>query len=380
MALGFTSTTLQRATGRPPSRETSAGDLVLSRQDLPSPPSAEGRMSLVEARHLQKSYGKHVAVKDVSFSLQRGEVLGLLGPNGAGKSTTMMMLAGLLAPTGGEVLLDGKKFDGRNHDQRRLLGVVPQEYAIYQELNAIDNLLFFGKLYGLKGKLLNARCDEVLDQIGLKESARRPSGTYSGGMKRRLNFGVALMHKPAILILDEPTVGVDPQSRSHLMDCIRRQAADGVGVIYASHYMEEVQSICQRVAIVDRGEVLANDSIPHLLAGIAADLYLYVNRTAGIANELGTMARVGVGSDGEPAVIVTGDTESTTGSVESSPLRYGLGTLAPDETRQRPELAWRLQAVLYKLGTLGIHVLRVETQQSNLERLFLQLTGKRLRD
>ena len=345
-----------------------------------STPSTEASGPLVDVLHLRKSYGDHLAVKDVSFALQSGEVLGLLGPNGAGKSTTMMMVAGLLAPTSGEIRFNGKKFDGRNFDQRRLLGVVPQEYAIYQELNSIDNLTFFGKLYGLRGKALRDRCDDVLNQIGLTESAHRPSGTYSGGMKRRLNFGVALMHKPRILILDEPTVGVDPQSRSHLMDCVRRQAADGVGVIYASPYMEEVQSICQRVAIVDRGEVLANDSIPKLLAGLAADIYLYVDRTAGIANLLDNWGRVSAGSDGEPVVIVTGDAPMPAPPSDASPLRYGLGYQTNGAHQTSPELAWRLQAALYRLGTLGIRVLRVETQQSNLERLFLNLTGSRLRD
>jgi ABC-2 type transport system ATP-binding protein len=344
------------------------------------PFSTESSQPLVEAVHLRKSYGDHLAVKDVGFSLQSGEVLGLLGPNGAGKSTTMMMIAGLLTPTSGSILFEGREFCGRDLDQRRLLGVVPQEYAIYQELNAIDNLLFFGRLYGLRGQALKDRCDDILEQIGLTDSARRPSGTYSGGMKRRLNFGVALMHSPKILILDEPTVGVDPHSRSHLMDCVRRQANQGVGIIYASHYMEEVQAICQRVAIVDHGEVLAYDSISNLLEGVASDLYLYIDRTTGVATELGELGRLGVGSDGEPAVIIPGEVAAEQQNRNAMPLRYGTGTLAVDTCRTAPDLSWRLQAVLYKLGTMGIRVLRVETQQSNLERLFLQLTGKRLRD
>ena len=346
----------------------------------PSVGSAGCQVSLLETRHLRKSYGDHLVVKDVSLSLNSGEVLGLLGPNGAGKSTTMMMLAGLLTPSGGEVLLNGQAFDGRNHDQRRLLGVVPQEYAIYQELSAVDNLLFFGKLYGLRGSQLRARCDDVIEQIGLCESARRLSGTYSGGMKRRLNFGVALMHRPAILILDEPTVGVDPHSRSHLLDCIRQQVAQGVGVIYASHYMEEVQSICQRVAIVDHGEVLANDSISHLLSGLAADLYLYVDRTAGISQSIGRLARVGTGSDGEPAVIVAGNTPQEMIEPDPTTVRNGAGTLASAKPELPTDVGWRLQATLHLLGTLGVRVLRIETQQSNLERLFLNLTGKQLRD
>jgi len=359
----------------------SAADMIESQCNArPSQSTSGNCVNLVEAVHLRKCYGSHLAVKDISFSLQAGEVLGLLGPNGAGKSTTMMMVAGLLAPTAGKILFQGREFNGRDYDHRRLLGVVPQEYAIYQELDAIDNLRFFGKLYGLRGAALKTRCEEVLDQIGLVDSARRLSGTYSGGMKRRLNFGVALMHKPRILILDEPTVGVDPHSRSHLMDCVRRQANEGVGVIYASHYMEEVQSICQRVAIIDHGEVLANDSIPHLLAGLAADLHLYVDRTIGIANELRDLGTLSVGNDGEPIVIIPGDAAVERPEQENLLRKYGSGTLAIDANRSTASLAWRLQAALFKLGSLGIRVLRVETQQSNLERLFLQLTGKRLRD
>ncbi len=380
MSAGFTSTSLLSRIGQlsSPPAATAVGAAV--QKELPVHPAYENGTSLAEVVHLRKSYGNHLAVKDVSFKLQRGEVLGLLGPNGAGKSTTMMMLAGLLTPTSGYVLLDGRKFDGRNHDLRRMLGVVPQEYAIYQELNAIDNLLFFGKLYGLRGNALKDRCDEVLEQIGLVESAKRPSGDYSGGMKRRLNFGVALMHKPSILILDEPTVGVDPQSRSHLLDCVRRQASEGVGIVYASHYMEEIQSICHRVAIVDHGEVLVDDTIPNLIGGSASDLYLYVNKTTGISEALGNLVIVGLGSDGEPAVIVPGDVPPSSKHADVSSLRYGLGSLNPETPRISPELSWRLQTVLFKLGNLGIDVLRIETQQSNLERLFLQLTGKRLRD
>ncbi|HEY0980544.1 ABC transporter ATP-binding protein [Schlesneria sp.] len=361
-------------------RPARAAQRPQTREHVQSAAVAESGIDLAAVVHLRKSYGDHVAVHDVSFSLHSGEVLGLLGPNGAGKSTTMMMLAGLLTPTSGEVLLDGQRFDGRNHELRRMLGVVPQEYAIYQELNAVDNLMFFGKLYGLSGPALKSRCDEVLEQVGLTESALRPSRTYSGGMKRRLNFGVALIHRPSVLILDEPTVGVDPQSRSHLLDCVRQQAADGVGIIYASHYMEEVQSICSRVAIIDHGRVLANDTIPNLLGGTASDLHLYVDRTQGITCELGGLAELGTGSDGNPAVIIPGESTLMTNPSDACSLRYGLNLTAKEPTRVPVELSWRLQMVLHKLGNLGVRVLRVETQQSNLERLFLQLTGNRLRD
>jgi ABC-2 type transport system ATP-binding protein len=309
-------------------------------------------MSLLEARHLRKSYGQHLAVADVNFSLEAGEVLGLLGPNGAGKSTTMMMIAGLLAPDSGEVLLDGEPFDVRLPVLRRELGVVPQDLAIYPELNAWENLRFFGRLYGLRGADLEERCREILTDTGLLDAANRPAREYSGGMKRRLNFGIALMHRPRILILDEPTVGVDPQSRSHLLDCVRKVAAAGVGVIYASHYMEEVEALCQRVAIIDHGKMVAFDTIDKLLSGLSADLHLAVSGGK-VNGQLGDLARVETNADGQPTVIIPGD---------------------------RADRATVLQTVLSKLQSAGLSVDRIETQQSNLERLFLQLTGHGLRD
>jgi ABC-2 type transport system ATP-binding protein len=310
-------------------------------------------MSLLDVRHLRKSFGGQLAVVDVSLSLERGEVLGLLGPNGAGKSTTMLMMAGLLSPDAGKIEIEGKSYDGRDRETRRLLGVVPQELAIYPDLNAYENLSFFGRLYGLRGGELSRRCDQVLDRIGLTDSARRPAGNYSGGMKRRLNFGVALMHRPAVLILDEPTVGVDPQSRSHLLECIREQARSGVGIIYASHYMEEVQSICDRVAIVDHGRVLACDTVPRLLAGIAADLLIYVEDGENVRQRLRGLLTVEDASDGRPVIAIKGNAA---------------------------DMGERLREVLYHLAAVHMKVESVETSQSNLESLFLQLTGYGLRD
>lgn len=309
-------------------------------------------MPLLEVQHLKKSYGSHLAVADVSFDVTAGEVLGLLGPNGAGKSTTMLMIAGLLSPDSGRVLVDGELFDPRQPIQRQTLGVVPQELALYPELNAWENLRFFGKLYGLRGALLEERCQLLLEQVGLIEAGHRVAREYSGGMKRRLNFAIALIHSPRILILDEPTVGVDPQSRSHLMDCIRAVAADGVGVIYASHYMEEVEALCQRVAIIDHGRMLAFDRIQTLLAGMSADLHLSITGPT-LNGQLGELARIITPESGEQTVII------------------------PASSGDRGQI---LQRVLAKLDQAGVHVERIETQQTNLERLFLQLTGHRLRD
>jgi len=309
--------------------------------------------NLLEVRHLARRFGSFQAVSDVSLTLRPGEVLGLLGPNGAGKSTTMMMISGLLKPDSGEVIIDGTTYDGRNPRLKRMLGLVPQDLAIYPELNALENLQFFGRLYGLTRTELTSRCEEVLDRIGLTDSAHRPSGTYSGGMKRRLNFGIALMHQPSILILDEPTVGVDPQSRSHLLDCVRDQASSGVGIIYASHYMEEVQSICERVAIVDHGRVLACDSIPKLLEGLETDLKIHVDGDGDVSGRLSGLARIEPGTAGTSVITVSGACD---------------------------DMGERMRSILHLLMTARVRVIRIESQQTNLERLFLQLTGYGLRD
>lgn len=240
--------------------------------------------------------------------------------------------------------------------------------------------MFFGQLYGLRGKILKTRCDEGLGQIGLTEHANRQSATYSGGMKRRLNFGIPLVHKPQILILDEPTLGVDPQSRIHLMDCINRQTDEGGSVLYASHYMEEAQSICQRVVILDHGEVIANDSIHNLLAGLAADVYLYVDRTTGINDALMGLARIATDDVQDPAVVVSGNTRILVRNSKPALKRANSNVATTKAGPVATQFAWRLQATLAKLQELKIQVLSVETQQSNLERVFLNLTGKALRD
>lgn len=309
-------------------------------------------MNLLEARHLRKSYDGHVAVADVSFELGRGEALGLLGPNGAGKSTTMSMLAGLLRPDSGQVLINGREARPGRATFKFDLGVTPQDLAIYPELSALENLKFFGKLYGIRGKPLENRCQEVLDQIGLADRSHEPSKNFSGGMKRRLNFGVSIMHRPSILILDEPTVGVDPQSRAHLLDCVQKLVEAGVGVIYASHYMEEVQAICRRVAIIDHGEMMAYDTVPNLLSQLPSGLCLVVNDVARLNGQLKGLATTSV-QGGKPMVMLSGD---------------------------QPEINQRLPTVLAKLQSAGVGVERIETHQPNLENLFLQLTGRKLRD
>lgn len=308
---------------------------------------------LLETDGLVKRFGSHVAVDGVSLSLDRGEVLGLLGPNGAGKSTTMTMLAGLLAPDAGEIRLDGVRFSPKNVVQRRRIGLAPQDLAIYPDLTARENLEFFGRLYGLKGSALRSRVDEVLAWIGLGHTAAQSSATFSGGMKRRLNFGVALVHEPALLILDEPTVGVDPQSRAYLLDCVRQLAAQGVGVLYASHYMEEVQAVCQRVAIVDHGRLVACDRLEKLLEDVPADLLLHVSDVRRASEALGPLVKQVKLPDGNTVL-----------SLSSAPRAWNQ----------------QLSKTTRILEEHDIALERVETQESNLERLFLKMTGSRLRD
>lgn len=315
-------------------------------------------MRLLDVSHLRKSYESTLAVDDLSFHVEAGEVFGLLGPNGAGKSTTMLILAGLLKPDSGSVSIDGRLFDAADGQMRALLGVVPQDLAIYTDLTAHENLKFFGRLYGLTGQLLTERIDSALEQTGLTEQAHSLVGTFSGGMKRRLNFGIAVLHQPRLLILDEPTVGVDPQSRSHLLDCIRTLSAAGMSVLYASHYMEEVEAICHRVAIMDHGRMLACDGLRELLGRLRPDLRLLVSRCPdALVDRLQGMAEVLAVPGGETTIIVAGSGDDA-----------------------RADLTGRLTRIMQLLGEYGVELSAVEAQESNLERLFLELTGHSLRD
>jgi len=316
-------------------------------------------MSLLEVNRLKKSYGTHLAVDEVSFSVGNGEILGLLGPNGAGKSTTIMMLAGLIEPDSGNMMLDGGLLSHADRKSRQQMGIVPQDLAIYPNLTARENLRFFGGLYGLSGSELRSRITEVLSQTGLSDRQNDLTCEYSGGMKRRLNFGVALLHRPRLLILDEPTVGVDPQSRAHLLDCVRQLASEGMSVIYCSHYMEEVQELCDRVAIMDRGKLLACDRIDRLLGKPASRLRLHL-----------------VDASGELRARLTEIPGVTLEQCEDH-LILSIATRNPEENQTLLEtLTTVLQAVRDADGKLTT----VESDEPDLERLFLQMTGSRLRE
>ncbi len=307
---------------------------------------------LLEVHHLRKRYGDRPALDGVSFAVAPGEVFGLLGPNGAGKTTLMSIVAGLLEPTAGAVRLRGERLTRRRKELRRLIGLVPQDLAIYNELTARENLRFFGQLYGLGGAALERRVTDLLAAVALLDRADDRTGTFSGGMKRRLNLGAGLVHGPALLLLDEPTTGVDPQSRNHIFEEVRRLSAAGLAVIYTSHYMEEVQALCPRVGIIDHGRLIACDTLEGLLRQLPSLLRL---RVAGL----------------------------TDAAQRRLSAWAGAGLMANDGRQIEVECRDVKRAILEVIPLLaedGVELTGLETEEPNLERVFLHLTGRALRD
>jgi ABC-2 type transport system ATP-binding protein len=307
---------------------------------------------LLEVRDLRKRYGAHVALDGVSFAVAPGEVFGLLGPNGAGKTTLMSIVAGLSQPSAGEVRLQGQVFTQSRKELRHLIGIVPQDLAIYNELSARENLRFFGQLYGLGGTALEQRVDGVLAAVALSDRADERAGTFSGGMKRRLNLGAALVHGPALLLLDEPTTGVDPQSRNHIFEEVRRLNAAGLTVVYTSHYMEEVQTLCSRVGIMDHGKLMACDTLAGLLRQLPGLLRLRVAALSAAAHRRFAALPGARPNEGE----------------------RNLVELECQDVKQT------LLAVIPLLREEGVELTGIETEEPNLERVFLHLTGRGLRD
>jgi len=226
---------------------------------------------MLEVRQLAKSFGMRLAVDGVGFTAAPGQMLGLLGPNGAGKSTIVNIVAGVLAADAGEVRIHGEPVGADGSATKHLVGFVPQDLALYDELSALDNLRLFGSLYGLAGSALEERAAEALAVARLAERGRERVGTFSGGMKRRLNIAAGLLHRPRLLLLDEPTVGVDPQSRNAIFDALRELKARGLTLVYTTHYMEEAERLCDRIVVIDHGRVLADDTLDGLLALLPAE-------------------------------------------------------------------------------------------------------------
>lgn len=221
---------------------------------------------MIEVERLTKMYGERIAVDGVSFTVGAGEIFGLLGPNGAGKTTTISCLSGLLRPTSGSIRIGGYDVVQDGVRARGSVGVIPQELAIYPEISARQNLEYWGAVQGLSREQLAERIEPILDRVGLSARAKEPVKNFSGGMKRRLNIAVGLIHDPKVLLMDEPTVGVDPQSRTHILDLIRERARAGVAILYTTHYMSEAEELCDQLAIIDHGKVIAQGTLEELLA------------------------------------------------------------------------------------------------------------------
>ncbi|MBI4662279.1 MAG: ABC transporter ATP-binding protein [Verrucomicrobia bacterium] len=221
-------------------------------------------MPLLKAHQLLKRFGEICAVNLINFEVREGEIYGLLGPNGAGKTTTISMVCGLLKPDAGEVVVEGLNFWSDPQRARRIMGVVPQEVALYDELSGRENLEFWGRMAGLTAPTARDRAGELLESLSLADRAQDAVGTYSGGMKRRINLGCALLHRPRLLLLDEPTVGIDPQARLRILEFIRGLATDGTAILYTTHYLEEAETLCQRIGIIDHGQLLAEGTLSEL--------------------------------------------------------------------------------------------------------------------
>jgi ABC-2 type transport system ATP-binding protein len=309
---------------------------------------------MIRIKDLQKRFGDVTAVESISFEAQPGEIFGLLGPNGAGKSTTINCICGLLKPTSGQVAVNGFDVVREGTKARASLGVAPQELAIYDDLSAADNLSYWGGAQGLRGMALTERIRSVLDLVGLADRAKEPVKNYSGGMKRRLNFAAAVIHQPKVVLLDEPTVGVDPQSRARLLELVKRQAAEGACVLYTTHYMEEAESLCDRLAIIDHGKIIALGSHEELRA-MSGERDLL--RLAGTFDEKAVSPALAA-FEGLEVVQANGD----------------LLTLSLREASKR------LPALFSLLQSAGAEVKETTLSRPSLESLFMKLTGKELRE
>jgi len=312
--------------------------------------------SILEVHDLVKKYGDFTAVKGISFDIKEGEIFSLLGPNGAGKTTTISVLSTLYAPTGGDAIVGGHSVSKEPMAVRQLIGVVPQDLALYDDLTARENLSFWGQMYSLSGKALKTRIGEVLEQIGLTDKANQRVKTYSGGMKRRVNIGIGLLHKPRLLFMDEPTVGIDPQSRRAILNSVKDLNKQGMTVLYTTHYMEEAQEISDRVGIIDHGDLIALGTQVELTHQVGENdtLILHIGEGEGaeaLAEAVKTLPSVLKADVGDHTVTVI--------ALEAEDI------LAP---------------VVTKANEIGVKIRSVDIQEPNLEAVFLHLTGRALRD
>ncbi|MCB8815419.1 ABC transporter ATP-binding protein [Desulfosporosinus shakirovi] len=308
---------------------------------------------LVEVKNLVKRYKDVLAVDNVSLSIEEGEILGLLGPNGAGKTTTINAMIGLTRPDSGEILIFGKNFNNHELEIKRDLGVVPQDIAIFEDLTAYENLCYFGKLYGLKGSLLKERVEEALEFTGLLDRKKQYPKKFSNGMKRRLNIACALVHHPKLIIMDEPTVGIDPQSRNHIIQSIKKLNEMGSTIIYISHYMEEIEEICTRIVIMDQGRVIAKGTKEELKALMTSDERVVVELSSANYTLVDNIKKL----SGVKDAYING-TELTVISQKNSKNLNGIIAQVSENSE----------------------IISLNVEQPSLETVFLTLTGRSLRD
>lgn len=320
---------------------------------------------ILEAQNLVKRYGALTAVNDVSFSIEEGEIFGLLGPNGAGKSTIISLLTGLFPPDSGEIRILGIDAVTNVDRVKSLIGIVPQDLALYPALSARENLRFFGEMYNLTGKRLMKQVDAVLDMVEMRERANDAVQTYSGGMKRRVNLAVGLVNEPRLLFLDEPTVGVDPQSRNHIFESVERLNREkGMTVLYTTHYMEEAERLCSRVAIIDHGQIIALDTPHNLVARLG-----------------GGIIQVGLGKVDEALQEKINAQSEVSNSTFLPPAANDDGqgtsrTVLKVEARKPHEA---MIQIIQVCNQMDAEILSIEILEPNLETVFLHLTGKSLR-
>jgi ABC-2 type transport system ATP-binding protein len=316
--------------------------------------SATDALAVLECRDLRKRFGERMAVDGVGFTIAAGETYGLLGPNGAGKTTTISMICGILARDGGTVSVAGSPVEVGTTAAKAAIGYVPQDLAIYPDLTARENLSFFARLYGLTGPSAKARVDAVLDIVGLADRAGDRTDTYSGGMKRRLNIAIGLLHRPRLLVLDEPTAGVDPQSRNAILESVEALGREGMAILYTTHYMEEAERLCHRVGIIDRGQIRAEGTRRELVALIGQRDKVNLTATGDLAAAARVLGRLD-------------------GVVAATPTDVGLELIVDNARGSLPRL-------LQVASDAGLAPSAVEVVEPDLEAVFLHLTGRALRD
>ena len=309
-------------------------------------------MNMLEIKNIYKEYENNVAVDGINLQIKKGEIFGILGPNGAGKSTLISMICGLIKKTSGEIIYEGGEKSIRKWKEN--IGIVPQDFALYWDLTAEENIRFFCSLYGFKGKELKKRTDRVLEFVGLTDVRKKKASTFSGGMKRRLNIGCAIAHSPKLIIMDEPTVGIDPQSRNHVLESVLKLRDEGATIIYTSHYMQEVDDICDRIAIVDKGKVIAQGNSDELKA-LVGDKNIFnvdvAKKVDGLEDKL--MEITGI----EKVVYLDG--------------HYKIHTLKSSNL-----IAKTVEVITDNKG----QIINIANEQPSLEMVFLALTGKKLRE